>query len=120
MSLTKDASLLKDALNASLKGDLVPFRSSTIDLAYGGMEYARSVFGTDKITRSAIIDYFDNARANWTSVPIPQNVTRNAVTSWCKEKGIRPLHYYTPTSERTIWFKEDADLFAFTLKFGSI
>jgi len=118
MSLTKDALLLKDALDASLKGDLVPFRSSTVDLVYGGMDYARSVFGTAKITRSVIVDYFDNARRNWSSVEIPQGTSRHQVITWCKEQGIKPLHYYTPMSEKTIWFKDDNDLFVFALKFG--
>lgn len=102
------------------KGDLVPFRSATVDLVYGGMDYARSVFGTDEITRTTIVNYFDNARTDWNSVDIPKGISRHRVVAWCREKGIRPLHYYTPTSARTIWFKEDADLFAFTLKFGSI
>lgn len=125
MSLTKDVQELRRAkvildykIKASEKGDLVPFRSSTVDLVYGGMDYARSVFGTEKITRSVIVDYFDHARRNWGSVDIPHGTSRHQVTTWCKERGIKPLHYYTPMSEKTIWFKEETDLFAFTLKFG--
>lgn len=125
MSLTKDSLELRRAklildfeIKPNGKGDLVSFRSTTVDLVYGGMDYARSVFGTEKITRSTIIDYFDNARANWGSVQIPKGTSRHQVTTWCREKGIKPLHYYTPMSQRTIWFKEDADLFAFTLNFG--
>lgn len=109
MSLTK----------ANEKGDLVPFRNNTVDLVYGGMSYARSVFGTEEITRSSIIDYFDNARTTWGSVEIPKGIARHQVITWCREHGIKPLHYYTPMSGRTIWFREDSDLFAFTLKFGS-
>jgi hypothetical protein len=125
MSLTKDQQELRRAkvildskIKASEKGDLVPFRNSTVDLVYGGMDYARSVFGTQEITRTTIVNYFDNARTNWSSVEIPQGTSRHQVTAWCKENGIKPLHYYTPMSERTIWFKEDNDLFVFALKFG--
>ncbi len=104
--------------NAIQKGDLVPFRNATVDLVYGGMDYARSVFGTKEITRTTIVNYFDNARADWSSVQIPQGTSRHQIITWCKEQGIKPLHYYQPMSEKTIWFKEDTDLFAFTLKFG--
>lgn len=126
MSLTKDIQELRRAkvildskIKASEKGDLVPFRSSTVDLVYGGMDYARSVFGTEKITRTTIVNYFDNARRNWSSVQIPQGTSRHQVITWCKEQGIRPLHYYTPMNEKTIWFKDDNDLFVFALKFGA-
>jgi hypothetical protein len=125
MSLTKDIQELRRAkvildynIKPSEKGDLVPFRNTTVDLVYGGMDYARSVFGTEKITRSLIVNYFDNARTNWSSVPIPQGTPRHQVVAWCKEQGIKPLHYYTPMSEKTIWFKNDNDLFVFALKFG--
>lgn len=119
MSLTKAMSTLTGVkLNTDTKGDLVPFRSTTIDLVYGGMDYARSVFGTEKITRTDIVNYFDNAREYWSSAEIPKGISRHQVVTWCKERGIRPLHYYTPMSMRTIWFEEDADMFAFTLKFG--
>ena len=100
------------------EGDLIPFLPNTVDLVYGGMDYARSVFGAQEITRTTIVNYFDNARANWSRVEIPQGTSRHQVTAWCKERGIKPLHYYTPMSERTIWFKEETDLFAFALKFG--
>jgi hypothetical protein len=125
MSLTKDVQELRRAqlilnskIKANEKGDLVPFRNTTVDLVYGGIDYARSVFGTEKITRSLIVNYFDNARAYWSRVEIPKGTSRHQVTTWCKEQGIKPLHYYTPMSERTVWFSEETDLFAFTLKFG--
>lgn len=125
MSLTKDSQELRRAkvildskINASEKGDLVPFRNTTVDLVYGGMDYARSVFGEEKITRSLIVNYFNNARAYWSSAEIPKGTSRHQVITWCKEQGIKPLHYYTPMSEKTIWFEDDKDLFAFTLKFG--
>jgi spore maturation protein CgeB len=117
MSLTKAADLLIGKLEKG-EDDLIPFLPNTVDLVYGGIDYAISVLGVKKITRSTIINYFEDARANWKSVPIPKNYSRYSVTSWCKEKDIKPLHYYAPMSERTVWFKEDADLFAFTLKFG--
>jgi hypothetical protein len=119
MSLTKAMSTLTGVkYNVDEKGDFIPFPPNTVDLVYGGMEYARSVFGNERITRTAIINYFDNARTTWPSTEIPKGVTRHQVVNWCKEKGIKPLHYYTPMSTRTVWFREDADLFAFTLKFG--
>ena len=125
MSLTKEAQdkrraefILNSNVNSATEGDLIPFLPNTVDLVYGGMDYARSVFGTEKITRSLIVNYFDNARVYWSSVQIPQGTSRHQVTTWCKEQGIKPLHYYTPMSERTIWFKDDNDLFVFALKFG--
>jgi hypothetical protein len=125
MSLTKDRQELRRAklildykIKSNEKGDLVPFRSTTVDLVYGGMDYARSVFGTEKITRTLIVNYFDNARVYWSSAEIPKGTSRHQVITWCKEQGIKPLQYYTPMSEKTIWFEEDTDLFAFTLKFG--
>lgn len=125
MSLTKEAQdkrraefILHSNVNSANDGDLIPFLPNTIDLVYGGMDYARSVFGNTKITRSVLTNYFDNARLHWPRTDIPQGYSRYSVTSWCKEKGIKPLHYYAPMSERTVWFKEETDLFAFTLKFG--
>ena len=125
MSLTKDKQELLRAqliLNSKIKynaeRDLVPFRNTTVDMVYGGMDYARSVFGTEKISRALIVDYFSNARANWSSAEIPKGTSRYQIVAWCKEHGIKPLHYYQPISDKTIWFKEDTDLFAFTLKFG--
>ena len=100
------------------EGDLVPFRNTTVDLVYGGMDYARSVFGAQEITRTTIVNYFDNARRTWPNTEIPFGYSRYSVTSWCKERGIKPLHYYTPMSERTVWIREETDLFAFKLKFG--
>jgi len=104
--------------NVDGKGDFIPFPPNTVDLVYGGMEYARSVFGKERITRTAILDYFDNARTIWPSAEIPKGISRHRVTSWCRENDIKPLHYYTPMSGRTIWFREETDLFAFKLKFG--
>jgi hypothetical protein len=125
MSLTKEAQdkrraefILHSNINSAKEGDLIPFLPNTVDLVYGGMDYARSVFGTAKITRTLIVNYFDNARATWPKTDIPQGYSRHSVTSWCKEQGIKPLHYYTPMSERTVWFREEQDLFAFALKFG--
>ncbi len=100
------------------EGDLIPFLPNTVDLVYGGMDYARSVFGTAKISRTLIVNYFDNARRTWPNADIPHGFSRYSVTSWCKERSIKPLHYYTPMSERTVWFKEESDLFAFKLRFG--
>ena len=100
------------------EGDLIPFLPNTVDLVYGGMGYARSVFGTEKISRTLIVNYFDNARRTWPNADIPHGFSRYSVTSWCKERGIKPLHYYTPMSERTVWFREESDLFAFKLRFG--
>ena len=104
--------------NTNKEGDLIPFLPNTVDLVYGGMDYARSVFGTEKISRTLIVNYFDNARRNWANADIPHGFSRYSVTSWCKERGIKPLHYYTPMSERTVWFREESDLFAFKLRFG--
>ena len=125
MSLTKDVQELRRAkvildskIKASEKGDLIPFLPNTVDLVYGGLDYARSVFGTEKISRTLIVNYFDNARRTWPNTEIPQGYSRHSVTSWCKQSGIKPLHYYTPMSERTVWFREETDLFAFKLKFG--
>jgi hypothetical protein len=119
MSLTKAVSTLTGLKHhADEKGDLIPFRNTTIDLVYGGMDYARSVFGTEEITRTDIVNYFDNARVYWSSAEIPFGISRHQVVTWCREKGIRPLHYYTPMSMRTIWFEEEQDLFAFKLRFG--
>jgi hypothetical protein len=100
------------------KGDLVPFRSSTIDLAYGGMDYVRSVFGPGEITRSNIIDYFDNAKLTWHKIEYPFGVARYNVVDWCKEHNVGPLHYVAPMGHRIVWFKEETDRFAFALQFG--
>jgi hypothetical protein len=125
MSLTKEAQdkrraefILNSNVNSATEGDLIPFLPNTVDLVYGGMDYARSVFGSTKITRSVLTYYFNNARDTWPNAEIPYGYSRHSVTSWCKEKGIKPLHYYAPMSERTVWFKEETDLFAFKLRFG--
>lgn len=100
------------------KKDLIPFLDATVDLVYGGLDYARSVLGTNKITRSLIIDYFDHAQATWPKTTMPKDASRAVVKTWCKELGIKPLHYYSTMHNRYIWFKEEQDSFAFKLKFG--
>jgi hypothetical protein len=108
------------ATKANEKGDLVPFRTTTIDLAYGGMEYARSVFGRENITRSDLIDYIDNAKLTWSKIDYPFGIARYNVVDWCKAHGIGPLHYVAPMGYRIVWFKEETDAFAFSLQFGII
>ena len=100
------------------EGQLMPFRSTTLELVYGDMEYIRSVFGPAEITRGMLSDYYDTARATWQKCAIPKGYHRGTVTNWCKSVGIRPLHYYAPMGEKTIWFKNTLDVFAFNLKFG--
>jgi hypothetical protein len=102
------------------EGDLIPFRTTTIDLAYGGMEYARSVFGTENISRSDLISYIDNAKLTWPKVEYPFGVARYDVVDWCKAHNIGPLHYVAPMGHRIVWFKEETDRFAFSLQFGII
>lgn len=125
MSLTKEAQdqrraefILNSNVNSAKEGDLIPFLPNTVDLVYGGMDYARSVFGTTKITRSVLTNYFDNARLHWPNTEYPSNTARSTIVHWCKEHGIRPLHYYAPMGCRQVWFKEEHDLFAFRLRFG--
>lgn len=43
----------------------IPFSTTTLTLVYGELEYIRSVFGTDAVTRDMIIDYFAKARESW-------------------------------------------------------
>lgn len=125
MSLTKEAQEVRKAklilncnINSKQNGDLIPVLPGTVNLVYGGMDYARSVFGTDKITRSVLIDYFDNARLHWPNTEYPSNTARYTIVNWCKEHGIKPLHYIAPMGVGIVWFKEEQDLFAFKLRFG--
>ena len=124
MSLTKEAQevrraelILNSNVNSEQEGDLIPFFPGTINLVYGGMDYARSVFGTDKITRSVIINYFDNARLHWPNTEYA-GLARYTITNWCREQGVRPLHYTAPMGVGKVWFKDEHDLFLFKLRFG--
>ena len=96
----------------------MPFRSTTLELVYGDMEYIRSVFGTGEVTREMLGSYYERAKFSWQRCAIPSGYHRGAVTKWCRTVGIRPLHYYAPMDTKTIWFKEATDCFAFKLKFG--
>lgn len=109
--------ILNSNVNSEQEGDLIPFFPGTVNLVYGGMDYARSVFGTDKITRSVIIDYFNNARLHWPRTEYV-GLARYTIVHWCKEQGIKPLHYMAPMGVGKVWFKEEHDLFLFKLRFG--
>ena len=98
--------------------ELIPFRPKTLELVYGNMDYVRSVFGDVKVTRMSLMEYYQNARRTWYKCDYPNQSNRSLVTKWCRELSIKPLHYYTPIGEGTIWFKEAEDAFAFKLKFG--
>lgn len=97
---------------------LMPYRSTTLELVYGNMEYVRSVFGPVEVTRQMLADYYDNARINWTQFDFPKGYHRSEITNWCRTVGIRPLHYYAPMDCRSIWFRDQEDAFVFKLKFG--
>lgn len=123
MSLTKEAQdqrraefILNSNVNSTTKGDLVPFLPNTVELVYGGMDYARSVLGPE-ITRNTIIDYFDNAKKTWPCTSVT-GLARSTIVNWCKQRGIKPLHYVAPMGIGKVWFREETDLFAFKLRFG--
>jgi len=103
------------------EGDLIPLSSRVIKLFYGGEEYIRSVFGTSKITRRQIAEYYANAQASWIKVPIKWAESwRNQIHPWLKANNIGQFDYYFPMGREAIWFKHEHDAFAFTLKFGII
>ena len=95
----------------------MPFRSTILEMVYGDMEYIRSVFGPNPIGREDLYEYYDNAKMTWPEVDYT-GLAKSTVTNWCKEKGIRPLHYYAPEGMKTVWFKDAEDAFAFKLRFG--
>lgn len=99
------------------EGDLIPFLPNTVDLVYGGLDYARSVFGTEKISRTLIVNYFDNARRTWPNTEYA-GLARYVITNWCREQDIKPLHYMAPMGVGKVWFREEHDLFLFKLRFG--
>ena len=96
----------------------MPFRSTTLELVYGDMEYIRSVFGPIEVTRQMLGDYYDNAKMSWTECEIPAGYSRASATNWCRVTNIRPLHYYAPMGYKSIYFRDNADAFVFKLKFG--
>lgn len=98
---------------------LIPFRSTTLELVYGDIDYVRSVFGPGEVSRQDIIDYYDKARAEWAEVEIPVNLSRQDVVRWCRSNKIGSLHFYAPMTCRSVWFANAEDAFAFTLKFGN-
>ena len=98
--------------------ELIPLRSTTLELVYGNMEYVRSVFGPKEVTRKMLSDYYQDAHINWFKCDFPAGVHRGTVTRWCRDLNIRPLHYYSPLGLNAIWFKDKEDSFAFKLKFG--
>lgn len=104
-----------------LEGDLIPLSSRIIQMCYGDEEYIRSVFGTAEITRQHLAVYYDQAQDNWTSISVRWSEVRRAeINSWLRASSIAALDYYFPVNRNAIWFKQDADAFAFTLKFGII
>lgn len=112
--------LIDPLLSMTSKGEnaLMPFRSTTLELVYGSMDYVRSVLGDGEITRQALSNYYTNARETWTKFDIPKGTHRGTVTRWCRQNQIKPLHYYAPMDCKIIWFKEKEDAFAYMLKFG--
>jgi hypothetical protein len=96
---------------------LMPFRATTLELAYGDMEYVRSVFGPKPVSRLDIIEYYDNAKMTWSEIDYT-GLAKSTVTKWCRSNRVRPLHYYAPEGMKTVWFKDAEDAFAFKLKFG--
>lgn len=100
------------------KGSKIPFSTTTLTLVYGDLEYIRSVFGTDAVTRDMIIEYFEEARASWLRDSY-LGISWHSLKHWCNEQGIGRLHYYAPPSGHTIYFKQVEHLFLFKLKFGS-
>lgn len=96
----------------------MPFRSTTLEMVYGDMEYVRSVFGPEAIGRDDIIEYFDNAKLTWSEIDYTHGKSRSELVSWCKQMNIRPLHYYAPIGMKTIWFKDPESAFLCRLKFS--
>ena len=88
---------------------------------YGGEEYVRSVFGSEKVTRKQISVYYDNAKITWTKVQVKWAESwRSQITAWLRENNIRHFDFYFPIGWEAIWFKDEQDAFAFNLKFGII
>lgn len=104
---------------ACTEGDeLIPFRTTTLEMVYGDMEYIKSVFGTANITRERLANYYYDAKKMWSKCSIPYRTDRTSIVRWCRSLDIRPLHYYLPLGSKYIWFKDRTDSFAFQLKFG--
>jgi hypothetical protein len=107
--------------NNQTKGDLIPLSSRILRLCYGSDEYLRSVFGTEKITRQDIADYYTEAKLTWHKVPVKWAESwRNQIPPWLRQADIKNLDYFFPIGHEGIWFKYEHDAFAFTLKFGII
>lgn len=103
------------------EGDLIPLSSRILQMCYGGEEYIRSVFGTAEITRRHLSDYYGLAQDTWIQVSVEWcEIRRGEINRWIKANNIATLDYYFPMNRNRIWFKQGADAFAFTLKFGII
>jgi len=100
------------------KGSKIPFSTTTLTLVYGELEYIRSVFGTDAVTRDMIIKYFEEARKNWPKATYGRKMSWEELKCWCIAQDIGRLHYYVPPGTLDVFFKNPKHLFLFNLKFG--
>jgi hypothetical protein len=107
------------ATDIEIKEGLMPFRSTTLELVYGSVDYVGSVLGPGPIGREELIEYYAEARRTWPRVDFSINgLTSHEVSAWCKKNCKGSLHYYNPMGTKIVWFKDEADLFMFKLKFG--
>ena len=114
MSVTKQFVTLGDH-------NLVPLSPFILNMVYGDDDYVRSVFGTTDITRQDIEQYYQKAKLQWRAIKIDRaELHRLAIGAWLRQNKISGLDFYFPINHNCVWFKQDADAFAFTLKFGII
>ncbi len=97
---------------------MIPFSTTTLTLVYGDLDYVRSVFGTDAVTRWMIIDYYQKARETWHKGSYGRVASLEDLKKWCHAQGIGRLHYYVPPGSLDVYFKQAENLFLFNLKFG--
>lgn len=105
------------ATDDNSEADLVRLSANVVEWVYGNAEYVGSVFGTTNPTRRQLQTYYENAKANWYSVPV-EHKNRSVAIEWLKKNNIQGLDYYFPIGYKAIWFKSPEDAFAFKLKFG--
>jgi len=99
-------------------GDLIPLSPYVMQLAYGDLDYVRSVFGTTDINRYDLELYYNNASKYWTKITGVEEKMREQIGKWLRSSNMRGLDYWFPLGRNAMWFKYPEDAFAFSLKFG--
>lgn len=99
-------------------GDLIPLSLYVLDMVYGDEQVIKSVFGRTDISRYDLECYYQSAKHNWTEISNVSEILRRDIGIWARSIQLKALDFYFPIGQKTIWFKNPEDAFAFKLRFG--